>query len=75
MIDDARVRLEATLMLCDELRAVEDLYVMLEHEHLDAAVHELKRNAVADRVDIDEAVARNTTLHAALANADGALGK
>ena len=56
-LDDARERLSNTAMPRDDLDTVEDHDLVVAEEHLDGPTNEAMRHAVANRLDVDEAVA------------------
>jgi hypothetical protein len=58
-IHDALMRLRAASVAGDDLVAVEDHDLVVADEHLHGATDESVRDAVANRVDIDEAVGGN----------------
>jgi hypothetical protein len=67
-ISDALVWLGVTAMARDLDATVEDDDLVLADEDVDAVLHQAMRHAVANRVDVDEAVGRDAAAHAPLAN-------
>lgn len=67
-VDDALVRLSAARVLGDALSTIEDDNVLISNEDLHRATDEAMGDAVADSIDVDEAVGRNLALLSSLSN-------
>jgi hypothetical protein len=67
-VDNALVRLSAARMARDPLRAVEDQNFVVSNEDLHRATDQTMRDAVANGIDIDEAVACDLALLSSLPN-------
>jgi len=67
-VDDALVRLSAARMARDPVCAVEDHNLVVSNEDLHRATDETMRDAVANGVYIDEAVACDLALLSSLPN-------
>ncbi len=74
-VGDALMWLEVTTMTCNFDASVEDHDLVVCNENLNGAPHETVRNAVANRVDIDEAIGRDTPTDPPLANRHRNRGK
>jgi hypothetical protein len=66
-LDDSRERLTNTTMSRDHLNTVEDHDLVIAEEDLDSPANEAVRNAVANRLDIDERVRRDAPRQTLLA--------
>jgi hypothetical protein len=55
-IHDAREGLRRSGVDRDALGAVENLHLLVGHGHLDVIAHEAMRDAIPDRIDVDERV-------------------
>jgi hypothetical protein len=58
-LHDARERLANASMSRDDLNAVEDHDLVVAEENLDGPTNEAVRNAVANRLDVDEGIRRD----------------
>ena len=67
-LDDPSERLANTAMSRDDLDTVEDHDLVIAEEDLDGPANEAVRHAVANRLDIDERVRRDTPGQALLSN-------